>query len=160
MTSCQFCDDNLPNLRTYAFYEDPCTLVFLAKEPQRDGHSIAILKANGEVHVESILDASPSQLASMSSALIWCSNLICSRLGAETVYVSTLCEGTRHLHFHLIPRYAYTEEDREAHRDIAGEEPVGPGFWYMAAGERFLRHEKYMKERIASLDDVLKKLKA
>lgn len=70
----------------------------------------------------------------------------------DKIYTSTLCDGIQHLHFHLIPRYPFTELDRNRYKEIFSKRDKPEdiqkmldnnelgGYWYVA--EREANHKK------------------
>lgn len=79
------------------------------------GHTLVILGA----HRCKITDDSltKSELMALAEGLNKVSIRLKKSLGAETIHVLSLCEGIEHLHFHLIPRYAYTEKEKQFYID-------------------------------------------
>jgi diadenosine tetraphosphate (Ap4A) HIT family hydrolase len=57
-------------------------------------------------HVESLGDLRPDESAAMGEAVQQVHAAIQKALGPERVYVLAFGEGLRHVHLHLIPRYA------------------------------------------------------
>ena len=73
----------------------------------------------------------------------------------DKIYTSTLCDGIQHLHFHLIPRYPFTESDRNTYmkrffiRDgrkkvqrALDKNELG-GYWYVAEREENHKNSEY-----------------
>lgn len=73
----------------------------------------------------------------------------------DKIYTSTLCDGIQHLHFHLIPRYPFTESDRstfkerfikrdglEKIRHALDTNELG-GYWYVAEREANHKESEY-----------------
>lgn len=85
------------------FYEDDQVICLFEKYPRALGHTIILSKA----HYEDISDM-PIELGThilvVSKRII---DLLKEKIGAEKVYMCTMCDGKRnHLHFQLLPRLA------------------------------------------------------
>jgi histidine triad (HIT) family protein len=111
MADCEICSTlhDPASWRDVAIYDDP--LVTLAHVPPtigaRDGYPGHLLLLPLR-HVET-----PSALTTAEAERIglWLSRgsfLLETCLGAEHVYLARLGDGWRHLHYHLVPRYAGT----------------------------------------------------
>ncbi len=88
-----------PQADARTFYEDDNVSCFLEIYPRNPGHTIVLVKRHledvselpGDDHVYSVIHDTIDALKSV--------------LGAEKVYLVTMCDGPRnHLHFQLIPR--------------------------------------------------------
>jgi diadenosine tetraphosphate (Ap4A) HIT family hydrolase len=99
-------------------YEDDVCFGVLESEQSVKGYVLLILKN----HYDTVSDKriQDDELVAYWRGAQELIRRIKERLGAEMVYAVTLCEGVRHYHNHLIPRYANS--------DI--------GFQYMARIER------------------------
>lgn len=66
-------------------------------------------------HREKITDQSLTELElnSLITGLKKVTRRLKQTLGVKTVHVLSLCEGVKHLHFHLIPRYPYEEDEKK-----------------------------------------------
>ena len=98
-------NDVYPSIESQVFHQDDQIICFLETYPRNLGHTIILVKSHyediSEMHLA--LGYQVFQVIDRSIATIK------SFLGAEKVYVCTMCDGKRnHLHFQLIPRY---EED-------------------------------------------------
>lgn len=86
------------------FYEksEHC-IVTLAPEQLSLGHTLVILRQ----HAKDMSDdqVTHEEYVDMCNTIKEVSILLKSKLGAERIYVCSLCDGVEHLHFHLIPRY-------------------------------------------------------
>lgn len=84
-------------------YEDSLCLAILAPEQYSKGHTLVVLKA----HREDIADPnlSEEELAGFVSVIHAVAINIKKVLHPERIYSSVLCDGVKHLHAHLIPRY-------------------------------------------------------
>ncbi|KKK93602.1 hypothetical protein LCGC14_2691230, partial [marine sediment metagenome] len=73
----------------------------------------------------------------------------------KKIYVGILCDGTPHLHTHLIPRYPFTPEDKEKYKEYFLERDgeieilnkikkndLG-GYWYVFERERTFYKSSY-----------------
>lgn len=146
MEDCLFCKPNFTMWRNIdrKFYEDKYTIALLAQGQEVRGYSLVILKK----HYTDLATFIPHQ---QRGALIKTVNRIAfelkRRLGAERIYVASLCDGVEHLHFHLIPRYKWTEDDKERYRETFKDSrpwetiesyiidgKIG-GFWWLAGTE-------------------------
>lgn len=94
----------------------------------------------------------------------------------DRIYVCSLCDGTEHLHVHLIPRYPFTTHDDSVYRDYFyrrdGVEKVEKhiekrhlgGFWFVAERERNWKGSffgmKKIKERAEFLECLAKKIRS
>lgn len=111
------------------FYENSkhC-IVTLAPEQYSRGHTLVILRS----HATDMSDdaVTEEEYIDLCKTIKEVSKLLKSKLGAERIYVCSLCDGVEHLHFHLIPRYASDVKgfnfigDREKLSRIGGS--IGP----------------------------------
>jgi diadenosine tetraphosphate (Ap4A) HIT family hydrolase len=93
----------------------------------------------------------------------------------EKIYVGILCDGTPHLHAHLIPRYPFTEEDADKYAEYFtkrdGEieilrkikiDDLG-GYWYIFNKEQSHYKSYYgqmdTKKKVAFLEELATKLR-
>lgn len=84
------------------FYEDDLVRCQFEKYPRVSGQAIIVAKEHFEDISEMPLDLG-TYILKISSAIIGLHKEI---LGAEKVYMCTICDGKRnHLHFQLFPRY-------------------------------------------------------
>jgi diadenosine tetraphosphate (Ap4A) HIT family hydrolase len=100
--------------------ENKYFLVILDKYPKVTGHTLVISKR----HAEDITKLTDNESRSLASILIKASKMLKESLGAEKVYMMTICEHwepieinskwnkgqtlpstTEHFHFQLLPRY-------------------------------------------------------
>jgi len=155
---CIFCtkDDNDQDfLKRIVFEDESCyILVDRMQWKEKWGHVLVILKK----HISDITDENLktdelnkiiSYVSKTAKALKDLKNEL--REPVERVYIASLCDGVEHLHFHLIPRYKFTEKDKEDYRnffkDKKGEKEseriieniknnkIG-GFWYALREEQ------------------------
>jgi diadenosine tetraphosphate (Ap4A) HIT family hydrolase len=114
-----------------------CCIATLAPEQYSKGHSLVIFRRH---HVEDLSDRTltASERAMILDMVSAVSDGLKRAFGAERVYVASLCDGVRHLHFHLIPRYetnvrgfSYMGE-RETQHNLGN--PVGPSHPERRAG--------------------------
>ncbi len=83
------------------FYEDDLVRCQFEKYPKATGHTVIIAKAHYEDISEMPLELG-THILKISDAIIKLHKEI---LGAEKVYMCTICDGKRnHLHFQLFPR--------------------------------------------------------
>lgn len=59
-----------------------------------------------ERHVEHVAELTPEESASVGSLIQRASRALMAALDAERVYVMSMGEVVRHVHFYLVPRYA------------------------------------------------------
>ena len=156
--SCFFCKEYrnlgvLPGDRTRKFYEDDFCQVILEMEQSTKGYALVI----PHKHFDTIADDSITneEITHLYRVIQKIVSLQKKILGAENVYVCTLCDGLKHLHFHLIPRYKWTDKDKERYRELFlsrdGEASVDlcttlnmiGGFWYMADLEHNFKETEF-----------------
>ena len=164
---CPFCDKDLISKKVKfgdgneipcerLIFENSSCYAVLKPEQHSHGEALIILKE----HVKDITDNIQPELLSkfiistqrLAHAMKCC---LTNELNEkpEKIYTSTLCDGIQHLHFHLIPRYPFTEADRNTFRrifkDRDSDEDIQHaidinelgGYWYVA--EREANHKKY-----------------
>ena len=84
-------------------YEDALVRVVLEAAPRTRGHSIVVYKP----HREDMLALNDAEAGYFFAVCVRCANAIKDALGAEKVYLNTMCDGgVNHLHAQLFPRYA------------------------------------------------------
>ncbi len=84
-------------------YEDDLFKVLLERFPRVRGHTIVIYKP----HREDISELTDDEAEALAVACLRTIRALKSGLGAEKVYLNTMCDGPRnHLHLQLFPRYA------------------------------------------------------
>lgn len=83
---------------------DHC-LVTLAPEQLARGHCVVIFRKR---HIEDLTDESltPAEQVGILATVGQAARQIKQALSAERIYVASLCDGEKHLHFHLVPRYS------------------------------------------------------
>ncbi|MGD2174138.1 MAG: HIT family protein [Candidatus Brocadiaceae bacterium] len=90
-----------PTHEPRTFYEDDRLWCFLEAHPRNPGHTIVLLKR----HYEDISELSAEAGAAVTKTILAAVGALKRVLGAEKVYLCTMCDGRRnHLHFQLIPR--------------------------------------------------------
>jgi len=96
----------------------------------------------------------------------------------ERIYVGILCDGidSNHLHAHLIPRYPFTQYDKDKYRNFfeirdsrseilrkQKEKDLG-GYWYVFDKEQNVDETDYAKwaieEKVIYLENLANKLRA
>ena len=77
------------------------------------GHSMVILGCHMDKITEFISeeDKRKEKLRAMMEGINRVSVTLKEKLNAQAVHVLCLCEGMDHLHFHLVPRYCYTDDE-------------------------------------------------
>ena len=84
-------------------YEDNLFKVVLESYPQMKGHTILVYKP----HREDMSFLSADEACRVFQICVKVVNAIKKALGAEKVYLNTMCDGEiNHLHFQFFPRYA------------------------------------------------------
>ena len=83
----------------------------LAGEQYAPGHTLLILGCHKETIVDSSL--TESELGHLAVGLNKVSGRMKKVLGVRAVHVLSLCEGVKHLHFHLVPRYDYDIQEKQ-----------------------------------------------
>ena len=82
-------------------YEDDDVLCLLETYPRNPGHTIVMVKA----HYDDISELPPDVAVRVFPIIHRTVHALKTHLGAEKVYLCTMCDGKRnHLHFQLIPR--------------------------------------------------------
>ena len=153
LMNCYFCKGKKEN--SAVIYEDDFTYAVLDEGQDQRGYVLLILKQ----HRDTLFDANISayELMAFWRAAQKIGNAQKKTLGAENVYAVTLCDGLRHFHVHLVPRYVWSDKDKERYRELFterdGEESVNAcidkgligGFWYLADGERYYKETEFWK---------------
>lgn len=84
-------------------YEDAVVIVALEPYPRARGHTIVVYKP----HREDISELSEEEAGQVFALCVRLVKAIKAGLGAEKVYLNTMCDGgINHLHLQLLPRYA------------------------------------------------------
>lgn len=84
-------------------HDDERFRVVLDLNPKARGHTIVVNKP----HRADFTDLLPEETAALFTCCTRVANAIKQGLGAEKVYLVTMCDGEiNHLHVHLLPRYA------------------------------------------------------
>jgi len=145
------------------------------------GHSMVILGCHMNKITELIStdDKRNEKLLAMMVGINKVSERLKRKLNAQNVHVLCLCEGMEHLHFHLIPRYCYTEDEvqffkenfakREAKIDQLEQfikkikKGEIHGMWYDGYQEMNYVFSEYnqksKKERVMELETLAKELR-
>jgi len=83
-------------------YEDSAVKAVLELYPRMVGHTIVVYKP----HREDITELTPDEAACLFQRCIDIAKAIKVGLGAEKVYLNTMCDGAiNHVHIQLFPRY-------------------------------------------------------
>lgn len=94
--------DVYPNEGT-VFYEDEKVICLFEKYPRAVGHTIILSKEHYEDISEMPIELG-THIFELTKRII---DLLKEEIGAEKVYMCTMCDGKRnHLHFQLLPRLA------------------------------------------------------
>jgi diadenosine tetraphosphate (Ap4A) HIT family hydrolase len=100
--SCQSLQTGEPYGNQHVLYEDDLFLVKLEDYPRARGHTIVLYKP----HREDISALSEGEAARVFTQCVRVVKAIKIALGAEKVYLNTMCDGPiNHLHLQLLPRY-------------------------------------------------------
>jgi diadenosine tetraphosphate (Ap4A) HIT family hydrolase len=154
-------------------YEDESTFAVLCPQQYTAGHTLLILKD----HKTDITDdISPPHLMAFIMAIhkvavrLKESALNSSGESPERIYVCALCDGVKHLHAHLIPRYPFTSDDEKTYRETFkkrdGEAGVEKniaegdmgGFWYVAEREKDYKHSAFGQKSSQEQAQILQEL--
>lgn len=91
----------------------------LERYPRMRGHTIVVYKP----HREDISELSTDEAGAVMTMCIRTVQALKGALGAEKVYVNTMCDGTpNHLHVQLFPRYA--GEEMGSRRFVLARSPI------------------------------------
>ena len=100
---CPFCEWLLRGgAKPPTVYEDEYLVATLCDVPITPGHTQIIFKT----HYHELAAVATDDSARMGSLIPLISGAIKNAFGAEMVYVACIAEVVRHVHFHLVPRYA------------------------------------------------------
>jgi diadenosine tetraphosphate (Ap4A) HIT family hydrolase len=144
---CPFCQKDALKPK---IYEDEHCFAILAREQYTTGHTLLILTEHATDMADDISDT--NLLAFITAIHKVTSHLQQTAVNdqgehPQRVYVCVLCDGVKHLHAHLIPRYPFMTNDKELYTTLFyprdGElvyeaikaEELG-GFWYVAEREK------------------------
>ncbi len=83
-------------------FEDADLIATLCESPISKGHTQIIFKK----HYHELAEVDSGDAAKLGALIPTISQGIKKGLGAEMVYVACIAEEVRHVHFHLVPRYA------------------------------------------------------
>lgn len=120
-------------------YSNSHCIATLSPEQYTRGHVLVILRNHRDDIADPTLTS--AELESIIGVVSGLSRHLKEKLDVKRVYISSLCDGVEHLHFHLIPRYEINDSDRSFWFQITGvsqvawKEKVNPGFWCVAQGE-------------------------
>jgi len=106
MAACIFCRIVAGEIPSSKLYEDQDVLAFMDINPINPGHALVIPKK----HFESLLDASPAEVAKVAAKLPELARAVKAATGADGVNVfqangAVAGQTVPHLHFHIIPRH-------------------------------------------------------
>lgn len=164
MENCPFC--NLKkDYRTV--YEDEDCFVSLEEEQSIKGYILVVPKK----HYHTILDQSikDDELIKFWRIVQKVGNAL-KRFGAENVYVCSMCDGLKHFHVHLIPRYTWTDENKKRYAELFterdGTESVKKciergligGYWWLADSEKNYNKTSFMQLPIETRHSLLSAL--
>lgn len=103
-------------------FEDDRMRIVLDQFPRAYGQTIVIWKA----HHEDFTTLAPEETAALFIRCTEAANAIKRGLGAEKVYLVTMCDGApNHLHIQLLPRYA--DEPTGSKRFVGTRSPLKDG---------------------------------
>lgn len=156
-------------------YDDEFCFAILALEQYTVGHTLVILKDHKtDITCQLSENALSRFMCAIHMVAVHLKKSVQDNRGnhPERIYVNILCDGVKHLHAHLIPRYPFTEDDKTTYRDIfmprdgalevAGAIKKGDlgGFWYVAEREKnWESAKKPNEEKRAFLEQLAKKLR-
>ena len=163
---CPFCQPDFTQFGSIdrKFYEDPYTLAMLSKGQDSRGYSLVVLKPH---RADLSISLYPTERLYLMRTLNMIAARLKSKLGAKRIYVVSMCDGVEHLHFHLIPRYEWTDADKQRYRELFTERDgiesvnrqieknqIG-GSWWLAEIERHPMilnpNEEYFKKLLKEL---------
>ncbi|MFW9877749.1 MAG: HIT family protein [Candidatus Thorarchaeota archaeon] len=140
------------------------------------GHSMVILGYHMDKITEPLSedDKRREKLRAMMEGINRVSGMLKKKLNAPVIHVLGLCEGMEHLHFHLIPRYPYSDDEvqffkenfakREAKADQLEafnkrvEKKEIHGMWYDGYKEMNYVFSEYNQKSIEERVEALEKL--
>ncbi len=106
----------------YVIYDDDLFKVKLEQCPRAHGHTIVVYKP----HRADLSDLSDEEAGPVMQMCLRFMGAIKQALGAEKVYLVTMCDGApTHLHLQLLPRYA--GEAMGSSRLVAERHPLADG---------------------------------
>ena len=140
---CEFCkllENNCFKKENRLIMENKFCVAVLDHKPQRKGHVLVILKN----HKKDLSDKNLSnkELRGFIGIIHKMSKYLKEEIrdenqkSPESIYISSLCDGAKHLHAHLVLRYSYTIKDKEFYKKLYPEKEIKPGFWYLCLGEK------------------------
>jgi diadenosine tetraphosphate (Ap4A) HIT family hydrolase len=165
--TCPFCD--IERLKTmipdaipcrHDIDEDEHCLAILAREQYTHGHTLAVLKQHKADITDDVSEADLLHFINFIHKIATHLKAVATNDRGEhpdNIYVCILCDGVKHLHAHLVPRYPFSIEDIETYKSIIGErdgeEAVRQaiekgdlgGFWYVAVRERDYKQTTFWK---------------
>ena len=108
--------------KRYVIYEDERFTIKLEPYPRAKGHTIVVYKP----HRDDLSHLSDAEAGLVFQVCVRAVKAIKEALGAEKVYLNTMCDGTiNHLHLQLFPRYA--GERIGSTRFVAPRQPIADG---------------------------------
>lgn len=91
-----------PYSNAFILYEDDRFLVTLESYPRARGHTIVVYKP----HRADLSELNDDEAGTVFRLCVRVANALKQGLGAEKVYLNTMCDGPiNHLHLQLFPRY-------------------------------------------------------
>lgn len=171
----------------YGLDEDGEISWYAILEPNQysTGHCLVVLRQ----HRNTITDCSitDDEMAAVSYGIRKVASRVKDLLPAESVHVATLCEGVPHLHYHLIPRRAFTKGEKEFYVDHYWQREKSQvdehgnlrwrnkeefseevterhmsihGLWFMGYKEMYFKSRCYWKRKPSLRIQLLKRLAA
>jgi len=122
----------------------------LSTDPYSEGHTIVVSQEHFNDITDTKIEKRKSGYVEFWRGVHQCAHRLKIVLGAERIYVASLCDGVEHLHVHLIPRY---KEDRKK-----------AGFGFMGERERLYNEgilhicPRSVPRKVAYLQELAKKL--
>lgn len=149
-------------------YEDDYCYAVLELEQSVVGYTLVILKRHRDNAMD--ITITTDEIIAINKTVGRIGRAIMDVTKAENIYIATLCDGVKHLHYHLVPRYKWSDNDKARYRDLFterdGEESVNlctgkgtiGGFWYLADAERNYKNTGFWKLPVDKQYENLAKL--
>ena len=174
---CPFCylaDKNYSEVDTARrIYGNSNCYALLEAEQSVCGYTLVIPKAHHETLFAT--DIGDFELEKFWRTVQRIGRAIMKTVGCENIYVVSMCDGVRHFHVHLTPRYKWTDADKQRYRELFterdGEQSINAciekgtigGNWYLADAERNYTKTEFMKmpldKRIIRLKQLAEDIK-
>lgn len=156
-------------------YEDESTFAILSPEQYTAGHTLLILKGHKEDITDDLSEPDLSAfMIAVHKVAVRLKELAQNDRGEypENIYVCILCDGIKHLHAHLIPRYPFTQKDKEKYKELFSsrdgddviaeaikKEDLG-GCWYITECEKNHKDTEFGRSSYSEKAVILNRLAA